>query len=498
MWTLKLFIPGIRRARQDFPEYSLKSSPVLAEGLRQLVPCGPASLRLRLQAATVLAVLAGYTALVLLTLSLNWISRRQEHQLLVDRISLALLQQVDTAEQFNTKVERMLLPGMELQLLPPGSEQPPRLRRQGQRVQLESISPLTLRDGLPRAMLLRQDVTDSVAQQTLSLQLLAAAAAVSALITCLLLRLVLRFGLARPLRTLSDQLAAYRSLANPPPPLDVERQPDELRPIAATFNAMQERLSASWERQRTFVDGVAHELRTPITLISGHAQSLQRQNTAAPLAPSLALITTEAKRMGAMVSDMLDLARKDAGRLHLRRQAIDVEDVLLDTFERLSGRAEGRLRLQAPSEDSVLPLAAGDPERLAQCLVVLIENALNYSPVPLPVRLSAEATDTAVVMHVSDRGPGVTPEERELIFERFARGAAAVNTRGSGIGLAVVQLLMEAMGGRVMVSDAPEGGADFQLHLPLYDTLDDGLVDAPPGSELAGAPPQPSPRQEPI
>lgn len=473
-----LVIAAFRGARQESPEGRLKSLPGLPEGLRRWLPRGPASLRLRLQAATVLAVFAGYTALVLMTLSLNWISRRQEHQQLVERISLALMQQPSPAQPFTAELEGMLAPGMELRLLPPGSEQPPRLRWQGQRVQLESISPLTLRDGLPRSVLLRQDVTDSVAQQTLSLQLLAAAAAVSALLTCLLLRLVLRFGLARPLRTLSDQLAAYRSLANPPPPIDVALQPDELRPIAATFNAMQERLSASWERQRTFVDGVAHELRTPITLISGHAQSLQRQNAAAALAPSLALITTEAQRMGAMVSDMLDLARKDAGRLHLRRQAIDAEDVLLETFERLTGRADGRLRLQPPAEDSSLPLAAGDPERLAQCLVVLIDNALNYSPAPLPVLLSAEARDGVVVMHVSDRGPGVPPEERELIFERFSRGGAAVNTRGSGIGLAVVQLLMEAMGGRVMVSDAAEGGADFQLHLPLYDEADDDGVSA--------------------
>jgi len=440
----------------------------------------------------VLAVFAGYTALVLLTLSLSRISRRQDHQALVDRISVALMQNVDSAQRFNTQAERMLLPGMELKLVASGSEHPPRLNWQGQRVILESISPLTLRDGLPRAMLLREDVTDSVAQQNLSLQLLAVAASVSALITCLMLRFVLRFGLARPLRILSDQLAAYRSLANPPPPLDVERQPDELRPIAATFNAMQERLSSSWERQRTFVDGVAHELRTPITLISGHAQSLQRQNAAAALAPSLALITAEAKRMGAMVSDMLDLARKDAGRLHLRRQAIDAEDVLLDTFERLAGRAEDRLRLQPPAEDVALPLASGDPERLAQCLVVLIDNALNYSPAPLPVLLSAEARDRVVVLHVSDRGPGVPPEERDLIFERFARGGAAVNTRGSGIGLAVVQLLMEAMGGRVMVSDAAEGGADFQLHLPLYEDEPAGVSHLPAGGAFPAFPGHPS------
>ena len=464
------FITGPEGAGQGVSEQTLKSSRTLAVSARGLLLRSPASLRLWLQTTTVLAVLAGYTLLVVMTVSLNRISRRQDHQFLIDRISVELVQRVRSAREFNAVVDRLLLPGMEVQLVPAGPERPPRLRWSEQRVQLESLSPLTLRDGLPRGMLLRQDVTDSIAQQNLSLQLLAAAAGASAMLTGLLLRIVLRVGLVRPLQTLSDQLSAYRSPANPPPPLDVEAQPEELQPIAATFNAMQERLSSSWERQRTFVDGVAHELRTPITLISGHAQSLQRQNTAAALAPSLALITTEAKRMGAMVSDMLDLARKDAGRLQLRRQAIDVEDVLLETFERLSARAEGRLRLNPPAEDSVLPLAAGDPERLAQCLVVLIENALNYSQAPLPVLLSAEAKDGVVVMHVSDRGPGVPLEERERIFERFSRGGAAVNTRGSGIGLSVVQLLMEAMDGRVMVADAPEGGADFQLQLPLYES----------------------------
>lgn len=470
------FITRAQAVNPPFPEHLLKSLRNLAKRERVPFGRGPASLRVWLQTTTVLAVLAGYTVLVVMTLSLSRISRRQEHQLLIDRISVALIQRVGSAREFNTVIDRMLLPGMEVQLLPPGLEQLPRLRWSSQRVQLESISSLTLRDGLPRGMLLRQDVTDSIAQQNLSLQLLAAAAGASAMLTGLLLRLVLRVGLVRPLQTLSEQLSAYRSPANPPPPLDVEQQPEELKPIAATFNAMQERLSSSWERQRTFVDGVAHELRTPITLISGHAQSLQRQNSAAGLAPSLALITAEAQRMGGMVSDMLDLARKDAGRLHLRRQALDVEDVLLETFERLAAKAEGRLRLQPPAEDASLPLAAADPERLAQCLVVLIENALNYSPAPLPVRLSAEVDGSSLVIHVSDRGPGVPVEERELIFERFARGGAAVNTRGSGIGLAVVQLLMEAMGGRVVVGDAPEGGADFQLQLSLYD-------DSPESSE---------------
>lgn len=430
---------------------------------------GPASLRVWLQSTTVLAVLAGYTALVVLTVSLNRISRRQDHQLLIDRISTALIQRVASERDFDAAIRQLLMPGLEVRLVPPAMDRPPRLLWSGDRVLLESTSGLILRDGLPRGMLLRQDVTDAISQQNLALQILAAAAGASAMLTGLLLRPVLRYGLVQPLQTLSDQLSAYRSLSDPPPPLDVQNQPEELQPIAATFNAMQERLSSSWERQRTFVDGVAHELRTPITLISGHAQSLQRQNAVPALAPSLALINAEAQRMGALVSDMLDLARKDAGRLQLRCQAIDAEDVLLEAFERLAAGADGRLRLQPPAEEVSLPLASGDPERLAQCLLALIDNALRYAPPPTPIRLSVEAGREAVVIHVIDRGPGVPPEERQAIFERFVRGSAAIDTRGSGIGLAVVQLLMEAMGGLVKVSDSPGGGADFQLHLPFFD-----------------------------
>ncbi|MFZ0407441.1 MAG: HAMP domain-containing sensor histidine kinase [Cyanobium sp.] len=425
-----------------------------------------------MQSTTILAVLAGYTVLVVLTVSLNRIERRQAHQQLIDRISAALIQRVRRSDQFTPVVRQMLLPDLAVKLLATGSEFEPRLQWHDEGVFMESASPLMLRDGQQRALLLRQDVTDSIAQQNLALQLLAAAAGASAMLTGLLLRPVMTYGLVQPLEALSQQISSYRSPSEPPPPLDVASQPEELQPIAATFNAMQERLASSWERQRTFVDGVAHELRTPITLISGHAQSLLRQPAAAALGPSLALISAEARRMGGMVSDMLDLARKDAGRLELRRQPIDVEDIMLECFERLAAGADGRLRLQPPQDERALPLAAGDPERLAQCLVVLVDNALRYSPCPSPVRLAVQAKRASLVLHVLDCGPGVAPAEREAIFGRFVRGQAAVNTRGSGIGLAVVQLLMEAMGGIVMVSDAPGGGADFQLHLPLLDDVE--------------------------
>jgi signal transduction histidine kinase len=212
-------------------------------------------------------------------------------------------------------------------------------------------------------------------------------------------------------------------------------------------------------------------LRTPITLISGHAQRLLRQPSLEVVAPSLRLIEQEAQRMGTLVSDLLDLARQDSGRLVLRRRPIMADEALVQAYERLAPSSGWRLHLDPPAAQ--LPVGLGDPERVQQCLAALIENALHYSPTPLPVSLAVDQQGDALVLHVRDQGPGVAPSEREAIFERFARGSAAINanSRGSGIGLAMVRLLMEAMGGYVVAADAPGGGADFQLHLPVVRSL---------------------------
>jgi len=424
----------------------------------------PVALRDLLQGGTVLAVLAGYVLLVAANLSLAQLERRQAHQQLVRELSTELVLRARSAAQFPTVAKGLLMPGLQLDLAAPAPPRPPRLIRQGDRLVLESATPLAFADGSRRSLRLNQDVTAAIRQQEITLQLLAAAAGVAALFTALLLRPVTQRGLVRPLEALSRELSSYRLPPAQPVPLNVAAQPQELQPIAAAFNAMLDRLAASWERQRSFVDGVAHELRTPITLISGHAQSLQRSPAAAALGPSLVLISAEARRMGALVSDMLDLARQDAGRLELRRQPIDLEDLLLESFERLAPGSQGRLRLEPPTHEGPFPLAAGDPGRLEQCLAALVDNALRYAPEG-PITLAAEALPGELRLHVRDCGPGVAEEERGAIFERFVRGKAAVDTRGSGIGLSVAQLLMQAMGGRLTVVDAPGGGADFRLHL---------------------------------
>ncbi|MFM7653074.1 MAG: sensor histidine kinase [Vulcanococcus sp.] len=330
---------------------------------------------------------------------------------------------------------------------------------------------IQLADGSRHPLLVSQDVTASIDQERRVFWLLVIAAGVSSLFTSALLRLVLHRGLSRPLNDFSQLL---RNVQAPPVQSDVitvAAQPEELQPIGSAFNELHLRLRKSWERQRTFVDGMAHELRTPITLISGHSQSLLRQPLPSALTRPLTLIHQESERMSILVSDLLDLARQDSGRLSVSRGSIDLEILLVETYERLAEQSLGRLRVTLPEDPDELRglRASGDYRRLQQCLLALVDNALKYSPAASPVTLRcSRGTDNTVVVHVCDCGLGVNAEERQTIFDRFVRGSAALNIpiRGSGIGLALVRELMDAMQGKVRVEERPGGGADFQLHLP--------------------------------
>ncbi|MFN5194243.1 MAG: sensor histidine kinase, partial [Cyanobacteriota bacterium] len=395
----------------------------------------PASLRSRLQSSSLLAVLAGYAVLLVVNQTLASLQRRQDHEQLISELQRTLPGRRLQMTRLEADRPELSALGLQLTLQPPGPLQPASLRGDSQGNQwLESTSPYMSTEGHRLNLRLRQNVTASVQREWIGQLLLIAAAGMTSLFTSGLLRLVLRRGLVQPLEGLGEQLAALNSRSLGRSRLPVAEQPQELQPIAAAFNDLQTRLAAAWERERSFVDGVAHELRTPITLISGRAQSLRRHAGAGPLAPALDEIAAEAGRMGLLVSDLLDLARQDADRLTLQRAPLDLEDALLAVVERL-----GRL-------------------------AALIDNARRYTSGP--IELYADRQGPWLVLHVRDHGPGVADGEKSRIFERFQRGAAAVNTRGSGVGLSVVQLLMGAMGGSVAVADAPAGGADFQLLLP--------------------------------
>ena len=419
-------------------------------------------LRLWLQSTSLLAVLAGYSLLLLANQRLAGTERTAAHRQTVQQLSSELERRAASSAQLPSLLASSLLPDLRLSLMPAGvapSDAQPQQR--GDQAWLVSQLPLQFADGSRSGLLVEQDVSASVRRETFNFWLLLAAAGASSLFTSALLRLVLYRGLVRPLRDFTAQLSAAQVPPAASDALTVADQPEELQPIARAYNELHGRLLEGWERQRSFVDGVAHELRTPITLIAGHAEGLQRRG---PQPSALQLIQQEAQRMGTLVADLLDLARNDAGRLHLRIQPLLADDVLLELHERMAPQAAGRLRLDACAH---APRANADPHRLQQCLTALVDNALLYSDGPVTLAASTGPSGE-LVLHVIDRGPGVAADECEAIFGRFVRGTAglASSHRGSGIGLSVVRLLIEAMGGRAQVAAQPGGGADFQLLLP--------------------------------
>ena len=406
-------------------------------------------------------MVAGYSLLLLVGSAFRSAERQREHQQLAEAISqeLRVSAQPNAIEQAS---------GIQVFLLPSGKPQPPRLVRQRDGEQWMVSRRWLAIEGESPLLEVRQNVTAQLRQDRIDQLLLVAAAGASMLFTSVLLRLVLRRGLVLPIGELRDQLNALEADRLGQQLLDPQSQPEELRAIALAFNGLQNRLAEAWRRERTFVDGVAHELRTPISVISAQAQRLELAALPHPSAAAAGLIASEAERMGELVRVLLDFARSDSGRLQLEMQAIDPEQLLLEAFERLSSLAPDRLQLAAASSHE-LPRINADPARLHQCLAVLVDNALAYSSGTVALAADQCSNSADVVLHVFDRGPGIPAEERSVVVQRFQRGSSAIGTRGSGIGLATVALLMEAMGAELRIADRQGGGADPQLRFKVLD-----------------------------
>jgi signal transduction histidine kinase len=216
------------------------------------------------------------------------------------------------------------------------------------------------------------------------------------------------------------------------------------------------------------VSTVAHQFRTPLTSLR-MAVHLCLEGAAGPL-PDKALdllqaAREEAERLQAMVEELLDLARLQAGTVELDRESVAPESLLRTAHQAMQGQAsERRIALEI---DDLLPDAPvdADPNRVQLVFTNLIENAIRHSPAGRPVRLSASESDGFVRFEVSDRGPGVPAEQRVRIFEKFVRLPGAP-PGGAGIGLSIARDVVRAHGGEIGVEDAPGGGARFWFTLP--------------------------------
>ena len=225
----------------------------------------------------------------------------------------------------------------------------------------------------------------------------------------------------------------------------------------------------SFERQRAFVADASHELKTPLTLIRADVEVvLYRGNLNEEDRKLIEHTLGETDRMGSVLTDLLLVARLDAGKLEVSEKPFDLVGVLSEEAERFGGRAAGedvRLDVHTPDE---LPVRA-DPKRTGQILAVLLDNAVRYTPPGGRIAVGARFRDSWVEVSVTDSGPGIAPEQLPRIFDRFYRAETA-RTRakggGTGLGLAIARDLARAQGGDLVAESARTGGATFRLSLP--------------------------------
>lgn len=215
------------------------------------------------------------------------------------------------------------------------------------------------------------------------------------------------------------------------------------------------------------LSAVSHDLRTPLTAILTAASSLLQEEIewdAETRREFLTSIESQALRLSRLVSNLLDLSRIEGGALRPDADWHDVREMLEDTVE-AAGRALAghRLRLDVAPE---IGSACFDAVQIGQVITNLVENAAKFSPPGGAITVAARHGPGALILSVSDEGPGIPPAERERIFEKFYRLSRTDKVPGTGIGLAISKGLVEANGGRIVAESAPGGGACFVVTLP--------------------------------
>jgi two-component system sensor histidine kinase CiaH len=219
-------------------------------------------------------------------------------------------------------------------------------------------------------------------------------------------------------------------------------------------------------RQREFAADASHELRTPLTVIRSSVDYLARHRSepVGEVGDALDDISAEVSQMSNMVDDLLLLARSDSGTVELDRQPLDLGDIAASAALSLGQPAADRnVRIFVDPGPASL---VGDPVRLRQLVLILVDNAIHHSPPAGDVRVSVAADDRTAVLTVADQGPGIRPEDLPRVFDRFWRAPGAPSG-GTGLGLAIAQWIVERHGGRIEVANVPGGGARFEAHLPL-------------------------------
>ena len=245
---------------------------------------------------------------------------------------------------------------------------------------------------------------------------------------------------------------------------------DEIGELASAINEMSAKISQNEKMQTEFISQLSHELRTPLTVINGWSETLLAdENMDADTRQGLKIISSEAARLTDMVMELLDFTRMQDGRMTLAVEETDIRGVFEDTVYMYSSRlAQDGIQLHYLDNEDDIPEIPCDGQRLRQVFLNILDNAAKHGGNGKRIEASMTLEDNFVVVRIRDFGPGIPEDELPLVKKKFYKGSASV--RGSGIGLAVCDEIVEMHGGILTLENAQGGGTLVTVKLPASDT----------------------------
>ncbi len=240
---------------------------------------------------------------------------------------------------------------------------------------------------------------------------------------------------------------------------------DEFGDLARALNQTLEQIERLFQAQQRLLADVSHELRTPLTTIRGNLDLMRHMGVADQ--ESMDVIQDELERMTRLIGDLLLLARADSGGLPLERKPVELDNVLFDVYRQIS-RLENKVTVVVGEMDQACVL--GDQDRLKQLLLILVDNAIKYTPESGKVTLSMTKVDGWAEVQISDTGVGIPSEDLPYIFDRFYRvdKARTRSQGGAGLGLAIAKWVVQMHEGQIRVRSTIGEGTTFVVRLPLY------------------------------
>ena len=241
---------------------------------------------------------------------------------------------------------------------------------------------------------------------------------------------------------------------------------DEIGALAETINEMSSKIAQNEKMQAEFISQLSHELRTPLTVINGWSETLMAdENMDADTRQGMKIISSEAERLTEMVMDLLDFTRMQDGRMTLSVEPTDIRGEFEDTVYMYGSRLkQDGIQLHYLDSDEDIPEIVCDPKRLRQVFLNILDNAAKHGGEGKRIEASMSWEDEMVVVRIRDFGPGIPEDEIPLVKKKFYKGSS--KARGTGIGLAVCDEIVEMHGGTLTLENAEGGGTLVTIRLP--------------------------------